>query len=665
MYKRYADTKENPIANRFLDPAHITLIVFASLYTAIWSVISYRRFLNLDTHVFDLGIVAERSWLIFHTQWTPLALLSQTFHSGIVFVLSPFFIIGGFKFILVFQSFFVGFSIIPLYYIAKHFLKNKLPSLLIASSLLIYFPLAGLNWFGFHYQAIFLPLFLIGYAFYLRGNIKTSIVFFFLSGITRYPYVIFPLVFSFYTSFELFLGSFRTRTKITRKNWYFIGFSIFLLAQLIITFTFSHGNAGLASGLHSSTSLSVSHEILSQLDVKIQTIALIFLPVLCLTFLSKKWSLFLIPWIALMFVSSNQIYLYPRLFQLQYTAGIVPFVYLGLIEGLASITVEKEGKPEIKRFPYSQSWKNQTKIAVTILVILTLLGTAYLPYGPYNKDTQMNYDFNQAFSANTTTYNDVMALVSLVPNNASNVLIQNGLPQLLPRPEYHGSLLIPATSIGYNLSFRNGTGQWEKINPQYIVAYTSGFYFTYRPAYPYNISMAEIVAELTAKSSYGIVGEASNMFLIEKNYTGPVKYYVPYEYSYPKFQFYYPPTVQGNGSKIIARDPSNNSFAWYGPYTTLVPGTYKITYYLQTSNTSSSNRLSLDVAARGGTLNLGEETINGTVLSNSQITGITQTVTIKNFYSDIEFRGIVSHWNGTLTFTGVQVKQLSYFTKSV
>lgn len=642
-----------------IDFASLILIVLACAYTVVWSLISYRRYLSLNSHVFDLGLVVERSWLIFHTHWTLISIIHQFFYSGIVFFLSPFFIMGGFKFILTFQSFFIGFSAIPLYFIARHFLRNKLPSLLIASSILIYYPLAGLNWFDFHYQALFLPLFIVGYAFYLRGDTKTSILIFFLSGITRYPYVIFPLLFSIYSSFELYFQSLKTRTKMTRKNWYFIGFSIFLLIQLIVTFQFSQGSTGLASGLHTTASSIMNKQVLSNLDIKIQTLALLFFPVLGITLLSKKWFMFLIPWIALMFFSSNQIYLFPSLFQLQYTAGIVPFVYLGLIEGLASLTDHGASHDQVLPIKHNKTWRNQTKVAVTILIILMLLGTAYLPYGPYNKDTKLNYDFQKTFDANITTYNEVMDLISMVPANSSNVLIQNGLPQLLPRPGYHGTLLIPATNIAYNMTFLNNNRHWEKVDPQFIVANPQGFYYTYKPSSPYNISMAQIVSKLSETSSYGIVGEASNMFLIEKNYTGPVRYYVPYEHTYPKYRFFYPSTVKGDGNEIIANNPQNNSFAWYGPYTTIVPGTYNITYFLKTSNNSPNNTLNLDVAAKGGTMKIGEETINGSIISSSATTGITQTVTITTFFSDIEFRGIIDHWDGSLTFTGVRIMEIS------
>ena len=103
---------------------------------------------------------------------------------------------------LVIQEIFLGLPAIVIYLIAQTHIKDKTSSLLISLSYLLYFPLAGVNYYDFHFQAFFMLFFLLGYFTFIKGKYIYSSIFFFLSGTVRFPYMVFPILF-----FLLLLGS--------------------------------------------------------------------------------------------------------------------------------------------------------------------------------------------------------------------------------------------------------------------------------------------------------------------------------------------------------------------------------------------------------------------------------------------------------------------------
>ena len=111
-----------------------------------------------------------------------------------------------------------------------------------------------------------------------------------------------------------------------------------------------------------------------------------------------------------------------------------------------------------------------------------------------------------------------------------------------------------------------------------------------------------------------------------------------------------------NGS-IIYRG-GNSSFAWFGPYTSLLPGKYSVTFHLITSNISKNNSIKIEATYNDGYQALNSSIIHG---DNFSATGKTMNFTLNlsnNFYAGlVEFRGIDADWNGTLQLTGVTLRQ--------
>lgn len=636
----------------------LILTLIALVYTVVWSYISIHEYLSFHDFVYDLGVVMERGWLILHTHWTAYSLIHEYLYSGIVFIVGPIFSVIGFKAILVFQSAFIGFSAVALYLIARHFISEKLPSILIASAFLIYFPLAGLNWYDFHYQAMFVPLFIGGYAFYLRGNTKISMLLLFLSGITRFPYIIFPALLSIIILVEVYRDAARPVPEKRKLLVSYALFSMLLIIQLLASIVMIHGISGISSDVHIQNAATNTSGIY-HLDDKIETIAMILLPVLGIPLLSRKWSLFLIPPFTLIFIASNPVYLFPRTFMMQYAAGIAPFIFLGLIEALPQL-----GDREPKASSVKPRLSRNAKTAITILAITALLGTVYLPYGPFNNQTLVDYHLHDSTSINSTLRSQYESLASLIPSNQSNVVIQNNLPSLLPRPLQNGTILVPGINIAQNMTYRGSNGLWHNVNPDYILVYPQGNYFKYTPKYgPYDISMYKVINNLYAQSNYGILGEASGMILLEKNYNGPLEYYKPFMNYTSATGMNIPPASTLINNVITTHNNASDTFAWYGPYTTLIPGTYNITYHVSATNNSSSNALDLTTSANVGSLVLASKSVNGTAFKgNNRVTNITQTVSVQNIYSYVEFRGYIGQWSGQISLHGVSVKEIAPYS---
>lgn len=646
------------LTTQLLTKGYLLPIIFIIFYTTIWSFISLDRFYSFGSYYMDLGFNMERSWLIFHTSWKASSLIEEFLYNGIVFPVSPFFIIGGYPFILIFQSLFIACTAIPLYYISLRFLQSRLAGWLLSASFLLYFPLAGVNWYDFHYQALFMPLFVTAYALYLRGNLRSSFVLLFLSGITRFPYVIFPLLLSIWILYDYRKRAQFNRIKLDKRFREALLFSLLLTVQLISSYVLLGTSSGLAANLHASSDGSLLGNFFLDFDTKIETVMLFLFPVLGISLLSRKWTTFLLPGFILIFISTNSAYLFPRTFMMQYGSGIAPFIFLGLIEGTSQITSGLRINTPNSQTD-SPARKNSLKILSTVFVIIILMGTVYLPYGPFNDKTLVNYHLNEELNPSMTLNSQLNNLISLIPTNSSSVLVQNNLPQLLPRPTINGTIIVPGLNVANNMTFETATGQWSPVHPQFILEYPFGDYFNYLANPPYNISMYQIITKLYSKYNYGILGEASDMMLLEKGYTGPMKYYVPYTGTYAPHKFIVPSVSHIIAGKLVTNNNITNAFAWYGPYTTLVPGTYNITFSLESSVSEANNSLSLSVAANVGAVVLSERNVNGSNFKQDQKqTNISIRVEIDHLCSSVEFRGWINSWRGNLTLLGVKVQQI-------
>lgn len=615
----------------------------------------------------------ERLWIAYSTKWTLFTFARFTLNFGIAFLVLPLYLFHSFEVLIIFQSIVLGAPVFGLYAIGRYFLKGKLIPLIISSSYLFLFLLAGPNWYLFHFQTMFIPLFIYGYLFYLQGKTRVSLILLVLSGLVRYPYIIFPFLFSLVTLLSE-LNYFRLdRAKPMQSLSFSIPLLVISLTILILTYVISGGTSNLVSTTHIATSPIPTYSILVQnINNKIFTALLILSPFLFTPLLSRKWAIFLLPYFFLLFTNGG-IYAFPSILFNQYLITIIAFLYLGCIDFLW--TIQSKNSAEIpqeieqtdKKYSKPKRGGNVLTYSTTILVLICLLGYVYLPYSPVSDSTYSYTNISEQYSQpNMAVFLEATHMVKLVPSDCNTAVFQNNLPIAYPRPSYYGHIPIPGTSLPYNLTYHLSNDTWRKLTPSYVMddpSYGDTSQFTDVAPYPYNISMAHLVEVLYA-SGYGIVAQASGITLFKASYAGSLQYYVPLKIHYSASSFTpLGPSIRSKG--FLSLSNMTNSTASIGedivgPYISLSPGTYQLTYVLSSTNTSAENSAILISSANVGKLTLAKLTLKGNDFVNTgKKEYFSLNFTLTNSFSGIEFRTLDALWHGELKFYGVYLNETS------
>jgi len=336
------------------------------------------------------------------------------------------------------------------------------------------------------------------------------------------------------------------------------------------------------------------------------------------------------PFLALIFLVKYWGYVYPNIFKLQYGALFIPFVFLGVIEGVEWL--EK------------RSVMNRKRAVGLVFVSVVMFAAIYQPYSPLNKYTSVNYNINQIFNVNLTEYDQLMKILSLIPRGSS-VLVSGNDPEAF-YPYYD---LIPYdNSITNPELVYNGT-------IKYIVAGPYGLQYTAVPPKPM-VPMDQLV-ENASKKGFGIYAEAYGIMLLKYNYTGPLKYYYPLKEYFPSSGFI--PTAPWfmKDGMIVATNAHMQ--LWFGPELILPPGKYIMTVFLKSTSNSSSNWLSVAVYADDQTQLVTVYYINGASLKPGW-NAVNISFTVPRVYANAEVIGYAYKWQGTLYVRGIYINQTSY-----
>ena len=155
----------------------VIVAFFTLIFSIASSVLSYRKYISFNAHVYDLGVSSN---LIRNALTSPIA-----YNKLIYFLMFPIYhFFPSQVALMVFQDSLICAGSIPLYFISRKIIEDRKYSIIISLLWLLYFPLAGVEWFDFHFMALFPTLFLIGFAFLVYGKYKQSLIFMYLAGIT-------------------------------------------------------------------------------------------------------------------------------------------------------------------------------------------------------------------------------------------------------------------------------------------------------------------------------------------------------------------------------------------------------------------------------------------------------------------------------------------------
>ncbi len=526
--------------NRYLK-LPLTVLIALAIYIAYWAVISIINFDGANANVYDLGLAYVSMWSVAHLSWSSHALFIKAIEQGGAFLVFPL-QYGGYYALLVFQSFFLSLGSILLYFIARELLKDIKISAFISVLYLLYFPLYGLNWFSFHFQSLFPTFFLMGYYLFLKSKWRSASLSLLVAGVMRFPYEIFALLFWLI----VFLSRKSQRNK--QPGSALVVLNIILFSTLLMIGLFVLGVNGVQAHTTSNFNPSIS------IGNKILTLFFIFSPLLFVPILSQRWTPFIVPFVVLMFFTNNPIYQFPYIFQLQYSASYIAFVFLGFIEVISIQPIQNTPERHdsisyharlhrifvnLKNKMYSKR-STIVRISFVILIVVSVVYQFTVPIGQINGYYRSNLLSNSNVSIDT----QLAEISSLVPANNTNVLLQNNLPQFLedhPQPNiYVPGFVGPSITIQdiRNNSFPFLTsGNHSTVRIDYVLADIADptvYQSSLNPGYP---SMCEIMITFLNSGYYGILAQSTAFVLLARNYHGPVKLLNPllYEFSYNGF----------------------------------------------------------------------------------------------------------------------------------
>ena len=644
---KYPSLFFNKIKNHF--PIFL-IIVSIILYNYFWDIIVAAKIFSFQASVFDLGVAYERLWIIFNHP-TFILLLSNIQNSGIVILMSPLSTIHNPFFFVYLQTFWLSMSSIPLYFISKKVTNSNIISTFISTSFLLFFGIAGINWFDIHFQSLFIPLFITGYAFLIYGKNRLALTFLILSGLTRFPYIIFPLFLGFSFIVEkLYEKDF----SIKKNNVYY---SIFVISLMFTIIGFIHigGVTSVISDAHGTT--DYLKNLHSGLDNKVFTVFLLLAPFFMLPLLTKRWALLMVPFFFISFFSGYPDYYFPDGNTVQYYSAVVPFIYIGFIYGILKFKpyIDDTNKRFLKVRKY---FTDRHKVVIAMFILIILLGVLYEPYGSLNDHTSSDFDLSGTLNYSHANYTEFQKIVKLIPTNEPYILYQDNMPEVNFRdPAAQTSYIF---SIPSNYSYYINQHWTGKIN--YVLIDYSSYWFLNGAA---SNTIYSAFNHYISSGQYGIKAEDQGVILLEKGYSGATIIYSPVNYDINIHDIYNFQNGKLVNNSIQFQNLYNKSSQWNAGLSYLQPGNYNISITLNTTDNNASNYFNI-----GFNYLYENEYKSFFNPPNLNITGkdITQTNKIQTatipvhigiFMDSVSMDGFNYNWNGTLQIINIKITQTS------
>lgn len=653
-YTLHSYEKENLISHK----SSIILVGLGFiLYVILWSFISVEKYFALNASVYDLGFSMQNLWYVTHDVNTIKGLLSILSTKGILIFLAPLYYVASPPLLLILQSISLGFGAFPIYAISIKLIHNKKIALINSALYLIYFPMAGINWFDFHFQMFFVPLFLLAYYFYINDRKKLSSLFLFLSGIVRYPYYIFPMFFIFLIIIRYFYSKYKGDSSNTQK-----GFPYSLLVTFIILLLLSIYQVFLVGGTSGlSEDVTKTGLVFNFLSIKngFEILIFLFYPLLFIPLLSKKWILFMFPFGFLVFTSYTFPYSFPSVFQLQYTSMIIPFVWLAYIDGLSTILKEESGlllKKLRGRLKITLIHaKNKVLLIVALVVIISAL--FFQPYGPLNSSSSIDYNLSQEIAVNQSQLNSLHQLLHLIPNGEIYVFVQDNLPQaFIKHMSQYVISVVPSSVVDANIinnKFLYNFGGNISIN--YLIGDVNNYQF-----YLGSNSVLNFSSILFESGYYAIIGESNGLFLLQRLPISLNSYLTPLHFSFQPPQSRPKINTENNSSYQIY---SFNIFNQYLPDTYthyLFPGNYNISGQILMNNAINDTNLTVEVIDQSNTV-LSHEVIYLNKFTNQLV--FQMNLSVSTFHRAIYLKILTSSTNSSLKINLINIAQRTIFTE--
>lgn len=474
------------------------------IYALIYSYLTLSKFNAFNATAADLGINASMLYGVFHGSLSLSPGKTGFINTGklIYLILAPFYnLYPHEQVLLIFQSVWISLCSIPIYFIAKMKTPGRFIPVAVSLLWLLYYPMAGVNWFDFHFMALFPTFFLSAFAFSIYGRWKIALVFFLLATITDF---LIPFVMISYSSVTLYLD-YKNGRRIGKNHtaWILITFSIFIVTNVLFGFSYT-----LQYLYNASTTIAVFNASFPEIGFYF---ILIMAPFLFFSVLAPEFLILLLPFFLLVSFSGFDFYL--RTYYIQYPSLTAPIIFLSAIYGMHHFN---EGALSRNRHHIKRLLK---PAVVSMLMLNTILPLLFTPAGNmvtqpvfnsnlYGASTYSAYTYNTPYYISQTNADLYLGeMILLIPQGAS-VTGQNNMPQLLQGYEYYWPKeILNGTNVG--------------IYPEYAIVDPYNWFYN-NPIFPGenpNYTAKNAFNKLLSTGLYGIYAKAYGITLIKKDYT--------------------------------------------------------------------------------------------------------------------------------------------------
>jgi len=503
------------------------------VYAVGFSFYSIVRYLGLQTMAWDMGLYNQALYstlfegkLLYYTADLPANPTGSLFgvhFSPILLGLSPFYLIFPSPItLLVIQATVLALGALPLYYYAVEKLAEPRIPTVFALAYLGSPAVVGINWFDFHPE-VFIPPALLGAIYFWskrRWLSYSACILVALSSIETAPVIVGALGFYFAWNNRSKIVAVRHLMDLTRAPvsvsmgtiaisaaWLVLALSVIRTLNPVNVFYYGAspiywtvlGARNLSEVPFRALTNPVAALLALSHDwwIKVVFLALLFAPLVLLPLRSRSFTLLTLPWLGVALVSN-----YPPFYfvGLQYPSFVVPFIFIGGVEGL-----RKLGKIGTHLGMGPVGIRRGLRVASLLaFVIATPMIPWFLgllpPAPPY-----------QVFSAGSHE-STVRELIALVPSNASILTQPNIFPLVSSRVDAYVvptvSLFPPGTS--FNATFDQWLSASEYVLLDPVTDQTSSLLTLHR---------------LRIVAVHGLFAQVQDIMLFRKSYTGlPVRY---------------------------------------------------------------------------------------------------------------------------------------------
>ncbi len=483
--------------------------------------------------------------------------------------------------------------------IARRRLKEERMAATLALLYLLHPAVEGVNWFDFHPEA-FMIVFLLGTILAWEARRwRWLVLFLALTLATLEMAGVLVAVLGAFWALDMYLGRRAWRPLLRTRDfqvavglvalgtaWAWIGVRLVILAN--------PGNALLAGGsdfwkvLGASSVGGVPWAIVSNPGrlvsalaydglVKLWYLILLFAPLCFWPFRRPLALLLLVPWLAIALPSNASVY---YVVGNQYPAFVAPFLFYAAILGLE----RRARKPAALASPApARSFAQVASSVPGQPAVLVAVGVAFfLVAAPIGAVDAVAYGTLPIPNEHTGWVQEMAALVA----PGASILTQNDLFVLFANRA--NAYVIPDTTY---------FGPGDSFNRTLRAYFNESLYVFV----DLEASLPEAAVTLLALESFpgfGVLAAADGALLLEKGYTGPPVFFVPFTGSYDAQEL-----EILNGT--VVSDPATSSGLalasvagytgpfWSGPGVQLWPGHYLVTYRLRVNSSASGQVLQL------------------------------------------------------------------------